>query len=127
MIRHAAALSVLPLTIAVVEPPFDAGLMPPVCFTVLKAVCLRTTRFATVALSAITRAADEKQSPAIRGLTNESNENDFRGIRHPSPQARLDNGRKSWQAQAVRVALVCQSPAPVVDGDRGHLAPSFLP
>ncbi len=114
-------MPIFPLAVPVIESSLGTRLVSTVRFTTLNAPCPVPARSATVALTAIARATDPEQRLTIRRSANTMDENDLCGIRHPARRSGLDNGPKSWQSQSLCFgALVRQSPAPVVDGGRGH-------
>ncbi len=124
LIRHASlpqTMTILALAVPVIQSSLGTRLMSTVRFATLNASRTVPARSATVALTAIARATDPEQRLTIRRSTNTMDENDLCGIRHPARRSGLDNGLKSWHAQSLCFrALVRQSPAPVVDGGRGH-------
>lgn len=94
MIRHASlelATAILPLAIAMVEPPFGAPLVPAVGAAPLAEPRMPLTTDATVALAAITAGAKKEFGAAFAVPANPSSEAIVRR-RHAHWQAALDNG-----------------------------------
>ena len=94
MIRHARlkpSTAIPPLAIAMVEPPFGALLVPAVGAASLPDPRMPLTAETTVALAAITTAADEEVGAAFAVPANPPSE-DVVWRRHAHWQAALDNG-----------------------------------
>ena len=94
MIRHASlepAAAIPPLAIAMVEPPLEALLMPPIGAPSLAQPRMPLTDEATVALAAITAGAKKEFGAAFTVPANPSSEAVVRR-RHAHWQAALDNG-----------------------------------
>ena len=82
MIRHAsflltAAPPVLPLAVAVIEPPFRALLVASVGAPPLSPAGFFAARVAAIAMSAITVGADEEHGVALLTETNSLKEHRF--------------------------------------------------
>jgi hypothetical protein len=99
LIRHArldlpAAAPIIALTVAMIEPSFEAPLMAVVGASPLAASGMLTALGAAVALSAITVRADEEHCVTLVTKANSLPEYRFAmNCRHASSQAGLDNGR----------------------------------
>jgi hypothetical protein len=98
LIRHwglclTKAAAVLPLTITMIELPFEALLVAAVGAPPLLAAGLLAALFAAVAMSAIAVSADKENRVAALTKANPLPQNRFAmNRRHASSQAGLDNG-----------------------------------
>jgi hypothetical protein len=95
MIRHARpalAVAVLPLAVAVVEPPFGTLLVTAIGRAMLAQARRSAALQAAIALSPITTGAQKKQRATFPGVTEPLSQNHFRLCRHAPYQAALDNG-----------------------------------
>jgi hypothetical protein len=93
LIRHArlhAALTILPLPVAVIEPPFRALLMSAVGAPPLMEPSLAPATEAAVALTAITVGTEKKDRAAFAAAANPSPQDRFAGNRHAPSRAGLD-------------------------------------
>jgi len=93
LIRHArlrAALTILPLPVAVIESPFRALLMSAVGGPPLMEPSLVPATKAAVTLTAITAATEEKDHAAFAAAANPSAQNRFAVNRHVHLRAGLD-------------------------------------
>jgi hypothetical protein len=89
-----AAAPIIALTVAMIEPSFEAPLMAVVGASPLAASGMLTALGAAVALSAITVRADEEHCVTLVTKANSLPEYRFAmNCRHASSQAGLDNGR----------------------------------
>jgi hypothetical protein len=94
MIRHAClhlTPPILPLAIAMVEPPFEALLVAAVGATSLAKARVPLTAEATVTLAAITAGTQKERGAAFAVAANPPSEAIVRR-RHAHRQAALDNG-----------------------------------
>jgi hypothetical protein len=99
LIRHAGfdmpSLAVLALPVAMIEPPFQALLVPPVGTPPLTPACELAALRAAITVSAITVRADEESHVTLWSEANSLPQNCFVvNLRHASSQAGLDNGRR---------------------------------
>lgn len=104
MIRHAAKdlpAAIGTLTVAMIQPPLGALLMPLVRCAMLTPPRLDTALYATVPLTTITALTDPEHRPAIRVVAKPQPENNFSVNRHPRLQAGFDNGNGSCQGKAT--------------------------
>jgi hypothetical protein len=84
---------VLPLPIAVIEPPFQTLLVASVGASPLLPAGLCAAPAAAIAMSSIAVGTDEKHGVALLAKTDSLKENRFAvNLRHASSQAGLDNG-----------------------------------
>ena len=110
MIRHTraffAALPVVALPVAMIEPPFRTALMTLISPPTLLASGPFTTRSAAVAMSPVAMRTEKKRRQTIRAMTSPLQQ--YRFVRrHASPQA-VDNATGSCQPRPV--CLVAPSP-----------------
>jgi len=103
LIRHARpagmAVSIFPLPIAMVQSSFGAPLMAAVRAPSLLDPGLSAASGVAIALSAITMLTEPDHRLASAAAANPLPENHLTMSRHPCPQARLDNGNRSWQVR----------------------------
>jgi len=100
LIRHAllaAPLAVGVLTIPMIETAFRALLVAAVRLVAFLAARFLSATRAAVPLSAITMTAQIENSEARGEAANPLTENSWAGSGHRSPEAELDNRRRSWQ------------------------------
>jgi len=100
LIRHAlfaAPLAVGVLTIPMIETAFRALLVAAVRLVAFLAARFLSATRAAVPLSAITMTAQIENSEARGEAANSLTENSWAGSGHRSPEAELDNRRRSWQ------------------------------
>jgi len=93
LIRHArlrAALTILPLPVAVIESPFRALLMSAVGAPPLMKSRLVPATEAAVALTAITAGTEKKDRATFAAATNPSPQNGLAVNRHARLRAGLD-------------------------------------
>jgi len=105
LIRHAnqagrPAFAVLALPIAMIQPAFEAALMPPVRCTVLMDPCLTTAGRAAVTLATITVGADEEQGRTSMAQTKPRAENRFAMNRHACRRRSLTTANRSWEVKS---------------------------
>ena len=86
MIRHAApaAFPVVPLPVAVIEPPLLALLVPPVGVPPLLPLCFLPASLAAVPVAPVAMAADPERRPAANTPANPAAQELLAGP-HPSP------------------------------------------
>jgi hypothetical protein len=89
--------AVLTLTIAMIETAFGTLLMAAVGGLTLLAAGLLPAWRTAVALPAITMTAQIENRATARQVANPLAKNGLAGIGHRSPEAELDNRRRSWQ------------------------------
>jgi hypothetical protein len=110
LIRHAvrkSATTIGTLAVAMVQPPLDALLMPPVGGTMLTTPHMTAALRAAITLAAITAGANPEHRPAIGVAAKPLPENNFPVNRHALFQAVFDNGSGSCQGKTnSRVAFV---------------------
>jgi len=86
------ATAVLPLPVAMIEPPFRAVLVSPVGQAPLTATGLLAAGETAIALAAITVGAQKKERAAFTAQAKPWPQNHFAMNRHACSQAALDNG-----------------------------------
>jgi hypothetical protein len=110
LIRHATQqlpATIIPLAVAMIQPPLGALLMTPVGCPMLPAPRMAAALRRAVLLAAITAYANPKYRPAIRVAAKPLPENHFSVNRHPRLQAAFDNGCGSCQGKTnSRLAFV---------------------
>jgi hypothetical protein len=95
LIRHAPSLTVLALPVAMIEPSFQALLVPPVGTPPLTPAGEFAALSAAITMPSITVRADEKRRLTLWPKANPLPQNCFLvNLRHASSQAGLDNGRR---------------------------------
>jgi hypothetical protein len=87
LIRHAVALPVAVLTVAMVESAFEALLMLPIGLAALEAAGLLSAMVTAVSLSAITTTAEVENRVALVGNTKSLPKHEFGLLVHPHPVA----------------------------------------
>src|SRR6266540_2692452 len=110
LIRHAERAqppAVLPLTIAVVESPLRAKLVPTIRRSSLLPPRVVPTPLRAVPLPAIAGPAHVEHRPTFLAATQPLSERDLLGARHRPCRAGLDNGPPAWEARSL---LWCGSP-----------------
>jgi len=106
LIRHAglhATLAILALTVAMIQPAFQALLMAAVGAAPLLQTRSNPASGAAIALAAITMLADPEHDLTSAAAANPLPENRFAMKRHARHRRGLDNGNGSWQ---VRTSFV---------------------
>jgi hypothetical protein len=96
LIRHAAlrlAIAVSPLPVAMIEPAFEASLMPPIGVAPLPESRAVTAGETAIALAAVAVQAEPEHGKASLHAANPLPENYFAVIVHLPSQAGLDNGK----------------------------------
>src|SRR6266536_1536380 len=105
LIRHAErrgqAPAVLPLTIAVVESPLRANLVPTIRRSSLLPPRFVPTPLRAVPLSAIAAPAHVEHRPASLAATQSLSERDLLAASHRPCRAGLDNGPPAWEARSL--------------------------
>jgi hypothetical protein len=102
MIRHAArepAATIGTLAVAMIQPSFDASLMPPVGGAMLPAPCLTAALRAAIALATIAAGANPEQISTVSVAAKPKPENNFPMNRHPHAKTAFDNGNGSCQGK----------------------------
>jgi len=102
-IRHAplrAALSVFPLTVAMIESTLGAVLMATVGTAPLFAKGWKATPQIAITLTAITGATDAENR--VASTAHSLPKNNLVLIRHPGRQVGLDKDDSSWQGRTIR-------------------------
>ena len=107
LIRHAlpAPPAISPLTIAMIEAPFQAFLVPAVGLPALSTARFLPTAVAAIAMTSVTAAANPKQTTAPGGTANAQPEND-EAIGHGPVPAELDNSPGSGQVTIKAVVVL---------------------
>ncbi|MBY0504461.1 MAG: hypothetical protein K2X03_11155 [Bryobacteraceae bacterium] len=114
MIRHAralcAALPVIALTVAMIEPPFRTSLMPLIGPSLLLASSPPTTRLAAVPVPAVAVRTKEEGRQAVGAKTSPLHQ--YRFVRrHASSR------RAYWTSAPVRVSLNLSVRSHLLEGD----------
>jgi len=105
-IRHAqlrAALSVLALTVAMIETALRAVLMATVGTSPLFAKSWDATFCTAITLTTITRATDDEHRVAC--AASALPKNNLVLLRHPGCQVGLDKDDGSWQGRSIRFQI----------------------
>jgi len=90
-----AAVTVLALPVAMIEPPFRTLLVAFIGAAPLVAACLLAALGAAIAVSAVAVGADVEDRLALQAATGSLQEYRFpMSRRHALPQAALDNGAR---------------------------------
>jgi hypothetical protein len=130
LIRHArpaATLTVVLLSIPVVEPAFGTLLIAAVGRPVLPAPGFAAARRAAVALSAVAMCTNPEHRLASLAAANPLPENHFPMNRHPPTQADFDNGNGSCQGKTSLdgdLLMKVAEPEPRCFDQRGSSPPS---
>ena len=104
LIRHAALelpATIGVLTVAMIQPTFDALLMTLIGCAMLLETRLTSTLRTAVTLAAITARADPEHRPAAGVAAKPLPENNFLMNHHPNMQAAFDNGSGSGQGKTI--------------------------